>query len=276
MAVYTNMAWPDDPYGTGQLWRKEPPLLASLAACCVEDGERAVPVSYAVVYLRLHRSRPIDATDGLAFGFRAVSAINDERLPELVRMYDLDAMRARRLARIVTGHRLADDLFAVEATTDGDATGRGIRALADDWNTTGRSPQPGMALMFDTAYDLLEGGELADVAAASAIDPETIQRAFQPQRTLDLLVEAAGGIILEDSSSRLIAERELINGIVATRAAEGLAAYSTERALISALVTARHLERYTWQGDLDIGSVLATNVWDCFTSQEFTPQEQPV
>lgn len=120
------MAWPEDPYGTGQLWRAEPPLLASFAACCVDDDERAVPVSYAAVYLRLHRTTPVDATAGFAFGFRAVSATSEDDLSELVRLFDLDVMRARRLAKVVAGYRLADD---VNRSTPGTRTGTTARGL---------------------------------------------------------------------------------------------------------------------------------------------------
>jgi hypothetical protein len=55
MTVFTNMAWPDDPYGTGQLWRSEPLLLAGFGMCWAGGRGRVVsPASYAMVYLRLH------------------------------------------------------------------------------------------------------------------------------------------------------------------------------------------------------------------------------
>ena len=261
MAVYTNMAWPDDPYGTGQLWRKEPPLLASFATRCVDDDKRTVPlpVSYAVVYLRLHRSKPVDVTGGLAFGFRAVSATREHDLAELVRLYDLDAMRARRLAKIVTGHRLADDLFAVDAMTENNSIGRGIRSLADAWHNSGRSQTAGMARIFDTADECTERGELADAAVASKL-AEPIKWAFRTQQTINRFFDAACGL-----STWPVAEQ--------VHALEWLAVCSIERALINALIAARHLDRYTWEGTFGIGAALASNIWDCFTSQEFISQE---
>lgn len=246
MAVYTNMAWPDDPYGTGQLWRKEPPLLASVAVVCPDDGISAVPVSYAVTYLRLHRTRSVDATAGLPFGFRAAGATDIGARTQMVALFDLDALRARRLSKIVTGYRLTDDLYALQ-TAGGETAGRGIQALAADWGH-GRAGT-GMAVLVDVADELTEDEDLADAAAAARVDTATAQRAFQPQHT--------------------VADRSQMSG----QAEEWLAACATERALIAGLVTSRRLSRYTWDGALDVGAVLAANVWDCFPSQDFSPHE---
>jgi hypothetical protein len=47
-------------------------------------------------------------------------------------------------------------------------------------------------------------------------------------------------------------------------AARMLAALLVERALIMALVCARHLGRYNWDGTLDIADIMAASTWDCF------------
>jgi hypothetical protein len=39
--------------------------------------------------------------------------------------------------------------------------------------------------------------------------------------------------------------------------------------LIAALIAARSLERYTWEGTLDVGAALAANAGDCFPTLEF-------
>lgn len=112
MRIDTNMAWPDDPYGTGQLWRKEPWLLAAFAIGCRVQERRPHPISYAVTYLRLHRSQAIDLTPGFSFGFRVVTTSTDGERGRILDFFDLDALRARRLAKIVTGWCLADRLGA--------------------------------------------------------------------------------------------------------------------------------------------------------------------
>ncbi|TDD61639.1 hypothetical protein [Actinomadura rubrisoli] len=105
------MSWPEDPYGAGQTRRTKPRLLISTSTYTTRnDHGQAVPVSYAAVYLRLHRTQPRDATGGLVFGFRALAALTPQETAELVRLADLDLLRARRLAHILVGYGLLADL----------------------------------------------------------------------------------------------------------------------------------------------------------------------
>ena len=53
-------------------------------------------------------------------------------------------------------------------------------------------------------------------------------------------------------------------GLDETAAARMLAALMVERALIMALVCARQLGRYNWDGTLDIADIMAASTWDCF------------
>ena len=52
-------------------------------------------------------------------------------------------------------------------------------------------------------------------------------------------------------------------GLDETAAAGMLAALMVERALIMALVCARHLGRYSWEGTLNTGDIMAASTWDC-------------
>jgi len=52
-------------------------------------------------------------------------------------------------------------------------------------------------------------------------------------------------------------------GLDETAAAGMLAALMVERALIMALVCARHLGRCSWEGTLDTGDIMAASTWDC-------------
>ena len=76
MRTWTNLPWPDDPYRTGQqLYRRPAGRLAAFTTWPTVAGGRAVPLTTAIVYLPLDRSRPVSVTgQTLAFGFRAVSA----------------------------------------------------------------------------------------------------------------------------------------------------------------------------------------------------------
>ncbi|TDD61638.1 hypothetical protein [Actinomadura rubrisoli] len=54
-------------------------------------------------------------------------------------------------------------------------------------------------------------------------------------------------------------------------AREWLAVCATERALLSALIAARHLGLYHWSGNLDVATELEASVQDCFPTQKFHP-----
>jgi hypothetical protein len=260
MPAYTNMAWPEDPYGTGQLWRQEPLLLAGFAVCWARDAEQAVPASYAVVYLRLHRTRPVDLTDGVSFGFRAVVVATEDDARELVCLLDLDALRARRLAKVVAGCSLGRDLRDIGALASGDA-GRGIRGLGTAWDDPDGGG-PGLARVFDIASeDVRPGSGLAAAAASAGIDPSTVTTAFESQ----CMIDQAAGLARRPPArgSSVPQEQDMV------RSAQWLAACSTERALICAIAAGRILGRHVWEGSLDIGAAMAENTWDCYPSLDF-------
>lgn len=265
MPTYTNMAWPDDPYGTGQLWRQEPPLLAGFAVLWAGDSEEAAPVSYAVAYLRLHRTQAVDLTQGVTFGFRATAAVSSDQREELVSLFDLDALRARRLAKIVAGCFLARDLCGMGALAVGE-TGRGIRGLAAAWGCSEGSSSPGLARTFDVADENTPcGGDLLKASADIGIAPSAALRAFEQQKAIGATADIAG----EQASSENLPAGEQDS----VRSAERLAACSTERALICAIIAGRMLGRHTWNGLLNTGEAMAANAWDCYPAQDF---DQPV
>ncbi|WP_433227553.1 hypothetical protein [Actinomadura formosensis] len=304
--TYTNLAWPEDPYGTGQLWRAEPHLLAGLATCCAGvrrgDGQQPVPVAHAVVYLPLHRTRPIDADGGVEFGFRAVAAPEPAGLPELLRLADLDVLRARRLAKVVTGYALADDLRALvtavnaatgaprDAHTDGyradpraaDPLGRGLIAMAEEWPRRYATPR-GTALRLDIAHDIAcepgitghkadtgrraGGATLPQLAADAQLNIDGVRHGLIPQQVIDQaagLIDRAADPTQTGGSPPAAPPGEPPRH----QAAEWLAVCATERALLHALIAARHLHRYTWAMPLDVGAAVASCVSGCFPTQQ--------
>lgn len=255
MPAFTNMAWPEDPYGTGQLWRREPPLLAAFSVLWPTTGT-TVPAAYAVAYLRLHRTQPVDLSEGVGFGFRAVVAATSGEVPELVRLIDLDALRARRLAKVVAGYCLAGDLQRIGSLAAGDA-GRGVRGLADAWAAPGES-RPGLTQVFDL------GGrdgylDLAAVAADAGILAGSVARAFEPQPVIGVMASGAAGQAASENLGASGAEEDR------ERCAQWLAACATERALVCAVTAGRMLGRHTWDQALDIGAAMAANAWDCYS-----------
>ena len=224
MRTWTNLAWPDDPYRTGQqLYRKPPPRLAAFTTWPAVIGGQQIPATTAIVYLALHRNRPVTVTgQTLAFGFRAVSAADPAEVPAVAAVADLDLMQARRHAAVLTGYHLDKDLAALQQA-DGVTECRGLAALAGDW--AGRGPAPGRAAMFDCDLDLPGGLPLGRACQQAGISP--------------VPTSGAGN----ESCYQ--------------------ATLAVERALAIALLCAWHQGRYEWDGTLDTKTVMTASAWDC-------------
>ena len=229
MQIYTNMAWPDDPYRTGQqLYPRPAPRLAAFTVESSRARGSSTITSAAIVYLPLHRTRPVTVTGStLTFGFRAANITGEAEACALAGLADLDLSQARRHAAILTGSKLSRALAELQLLAG--ITLRGLSAVQEEW--AGRyTPARGRAAMFDCPGDL------------------------------------PGQPFLEDAcqQARLTARPgHLPAGLDDTAAMRMLAALMVERALIMALVCARHLGRYDWDGTLNIGDIMAAGTWDC-------------
>lgn len=236
MREFTNLVWPDDPYHAGQqLYHKPPPMLAAFATLWIDDDEEALPVSAAVVYLRLHRTRPVPLDTGFPFGFR-VAAAEDAHAdrPEMREVVGLDLLQARRHAAVLAGHSLADDLYGWRAA----GINRGIQAVDLLW--PGRSsPGRGLAHMVDTAHD----GEHAEE---------------------DLRQACIRAGVAPGSASHGLAPQQLIADRYASGDTRWLALAAVERALVIALVAGHGTGRCAWSGVLGISQALAAAAWDSF------------
>jgi hypothetical protein len=225
MRAWTNMTWPDDPYRTGQqLYRRPAPRLAAFATWPTLTGGQPAPVTAAIVYLPLHRTRPVTVTgQTLAFGFRASAASDMSEMRQVAAVADLDLMQARRHAAILAGYVLANDLAALRQA-DGVMVRRGLAALMDEWPRSG--PAAGLATMIDYGLDL-------------SGSPLPLRRAC------------------------LQADLDPVSAETARQDGWHPAALAVERALAIALLCARHQERYNWNGTLDTGVAMAASAWDC-------------
>jgi hypothetical protein len=224
MQTWTNLAWPDDPYRTGQqLYRRPAPRLAAFTTWPDATSGQAMPATAAIVYLPLHRTRPVTVTaHTLTFGFRAASASDPAEVPAVATVADLDLMQGRRHAAILTGYLLPNDLSALQ-DADSAAVLRGLTAVASDWGD--RQSAPGRADLFDCGLDLPGSPPLRQACQQAGISP--------------LLADA---IVGGDWHPVTLA---------------------VERALAIALLCARHQGRYEWAGTLDTETVMAAGTWDC-------------
>lgn len=157
MEIYTNMAWPDDPYRTGQqLYPRPAPRLAAFTLESSPARGSLMTTSAAIVYLPLplplHRTRPVTVTgQTLTFGFRAASITGDAEADALAAVADLDLTQARRHAAILTGCMLSSALADLQMLAG--ITLRGLSAVQEEWacrHTLAR----GRADMFDCPADL--------------------------------------------------------------------------------------------------------------------------
>jgi hypothetical protein len=224
MRTWTNLPWPDDPYRTGQqLYRKPDSRLAAFTTWPAVIGGEPAPATTAIVYLPLHRSRPVTVTaQTLTFGFRAASTSDPADVPGVAAVADLDLMQARRHAAILAGCHLADSLTVLQRA-DSTAVWRGLAAVAGDW--AARGPAPGRAALFDCDLDLPGGLALGQACQRAGISP----------------MRTAAGRHEEWHPVTL----------------------AVERALAIALLCARHQGRYEWTGTLDTRALMAASAWDC-------------
>lgn len=231
MEIYTNMAWPGDPYRTGQqLYRRPAPRLAAFTVESSRTRGSPTITSAAIVYLPLHRTRPVTVTgQTLTFGFLAASITSEAEAGALAGLADLDLSQARRHAAILTGCMLSKALAELQLLAG--ITLRGLSAVQQEW--VGRhAPVRGRAAMFDCPFDLPGQPFLEDACQQACL---TARPGCLPAGLDEL---AAAGM---------------------------LTALLVERALIMALVCARHLGRYRWEGTLDTGDVMAASTWDCLS-----------
>jgi hypothetical protein len=230
MQIYTNMAWPDDPYRTGQqLYPRPGPRLAAFSVESSRTRGSPTTTSAAIAYLPLHRTGPVTVTGPtLTFGFRAASITGETEAGTLAGLADVDLSQARRHAAILTGCMLSRTLADLQRHAG--TTLRGLSAVQEEW--AGRHALPrGRAAMFDCPFDLPGQPFLEDACQRAGL---TTGPGYLPA------------------------------GLDETAAARMLAALMVERALVMALVCARHLGRYSWDGTLDIADIMAAGTWDCF------------
>lgn len=230
MQIYTNMAWPDDPYRTGQqLYPRAAPRLAAFTVESSRTRGSPTTTSAAVVYLPLHRTGPVTVTGPTpTFGFRAASITGESETGALAGLADLDLSQARRHAAILTGCMLSRTLADLQRRAG--TTLRGLSAVQEEWR--GRHALArGRAAMFDCPFDLPGQPFLEDACQQACL---TAGLGYLPA------------------------------GLDEAAAARMLAALMVERALIMALVCGRHLGRYSWEGTLDIADIMAASTWDCF------------
>ncbi len=223
MRTYTNMTWPDDPYRTGQQLYRRP--VPRLAAFTAER-----------------------------------TATGDRLVPSAVAIVYLPLHRTQ--AMNAAEQTLT---FGFRAASTGDpADLPALAVLADLDLMQARRHAAVLAghLLADDLATLQQPGDAAALRGLAAVQREWVARGKGVGRaaTFDC------GLDLPRTPSLELACQQA--GIAADSGADGTdgraaVTLAVERALMIALVCARHQGRYNWAGTLRMGPVLAAATWDC-------------
>jgi hypothetical protein len=241
MLTYSNMAWPEQPYGASQRpFGQAPRLLAAIALEWAKHEAVEVPLCASIVYVRVARRDTIGLDErAFAFGFRTAYADQPVDASALVRLVDTDLVRSRVHARVLAAYGFADQLAALRVAA-GRTTVPGVTAVERVWSERGQV-QRGRARLFDTHQDT--SPQPVGLAAAC--------------RDLGLEVDLAGPGV---SAELHAAYQRTANPAVAER----LALSNLRNTLSVALVTLATLNLYRWDGPVTVDKLLHANAWDCF------------
>ena len=228
MREFTNLAWPETPFGAEQ--RPFGKHIDMLTACTFEwtnepDVWRTVPVVVSLVYLRIRRRGNTQqvSDDTLSIGFRAAVIEDRSEVPALLTLADRALTRARRHAAIMAGHWLRPDLTRLNACSA--VPLRGVDGVLSAWADRTET-QRGLAVMIDTGSEANKTG--ADICMS-----------------------------LEPVAER-VPDCPGCTGQVAQRA--------LARCLGVGLTAALHTSRYTWEGSFCVPEAIERAGWDVLLS----------
>ncbi|MDQ7905970.1 hypothetical protein RB614_15770 [Phytohabitans sp. ZYX-F-186] len=226
MRDYTNLQWPEAPFGAEQRpFGQHHDMLAAFAVDWTSLDAGLLPVAAATVYLRVrrHGTAAQAGEQSLSIGFRATVIEEPAEAPHLLTLTDRALTRARRHAVILAGHHLDNDLTCMGALSTTPL--RGAAGVLAAWaNRTVK--ERGVALMIDTAAEARTTGVELDMP----LDPV-------PESVPDCPGCAAR-----------------------------LARCVLARCLAVGLTAAVHAGRYRWEGTFHVGDAIDRAAWDLLSA----------
>ena len=225
MRNFTNLSWPDGPYGSEfRPFGKREHLLTAVAVDWTYIPE-TVPVSVSVVYLRVRPATTLHVDEkSLTIGFHTTAIESGHETDTQLAHLDKVLVGARRHATILAGHRLQDDLTQVLKLTDWRLPG--VQGVSEAW-TDRHAKGRGIAHMLDTCLDVPES-ERPELDVS--LDPLTI----------------------------------VDDGRMDYDLAAVIAVRSLARCLAIGLTAAVHTGRFRWDGAFSAQAVIANAAWDVF------------
>jgi hypothetical protein len=227
MREFTNLLWPEEPFGADlRPFGNPTPMVAAFAVDWATDGR---PAAAAVAYLRGKRAGTVEVSAAtLNPGFVAVVPETDGDVGAIADWFDRALVRARVKAHLLAGHDLQDTLTPMKKLVD--VPMAGVTGVANCWAdrpATARTAK--VARMLDTALDLPDPLEAAARLGTTILGP--VEPIIWPRGTHE-------------------------QSHTAFRCAA--------RALAIGLAAARHTGSYRWADELNVPTALAHAAWDIF------------
>lgn len=258
MREYTNLGWPDTPFGADKRpFPRKVHLIAATAVQWAANGRRLVPAAAALVYLpvRPHHSLLL-LPETLHIGYRVAVAGDPAEAVGLVTLIDGHLVQGRRHATVLAVHDWKEDADELGTWAAGETPG--ITAVAAA--LASREPaERGTAQVTDTSRD---------IAAPTATLPEACDR-----HGLDITLGDGGLLSLAEARA---AYQEVTAGpgeAVRDSAAQALGLSVLCQGLVTALLAAEAAGRCTWTPPFPVDQVLGNVAWDAFP--EILPRRAP-
>jgi hypothetical protein len=230
MRDYTNLNWPDGPFGAEfRPFGRPSKLLTAVAIGWTSTGAYravSVPVAACSVYLRIRAAQTLDVSgDTLAVGFRVTVVEAQEDTEDQLGVVDRCLIGARRHAAILAGQYLERDLDRLDQVANRRLPGViGVREAWAARSVKGR----GLATMIDTGLDLT-GQSLPLDAPLDLPQVMTI-----PETAAD---------------------------------ASRVAQHALQCCLAIGLTAAAHAGRMTWTHTFPVVAAVSTTAWDVFAAR---------
>lgn len=249
MRQFTNLCYPDTPFGSvGTPWRRTGAWMTGVSVLWGEaGGEPPVIMGAAMVFAKVHRTRPLPVSVDLAqFGYRILVP---EKLGEndaLRKVLDDTLVQARRKAQFIAWHNGADDLHVLRSLPRPDGTPRdpGIESVVEAWGKRDVR-DPSAARCVDSSHDLGPAGPIADTALAHGLAP----------------MAAFAGTTQQDHAQEVC--EALTEGRYLAAELGVLAASVLSSAVTAMLLGGKAVQRLEWyEPPLDVTAYIRPVAWD--------------
>jgi hypothetical protein len=250
---YTNLGWPQTPFGADKRpFPRNVHLIAATAVQWADDGDRAVPIAAGLVYLPVQRAGTrLVSPETLHVGYRVAVLDDPAESPAVIDLIDGNLVQARRHAAALAVHCWLDDSAALRTWAAGDTPG--ISAVTAAWADR-RIAERGIARVIETSADIQDGS--ISLPAAS-------------QRHGLSITHGVGGLLspaeIQATYEQVFSDPDTqFSQVERDDTAEALGLSALYQGLLTALLAAEEIGRCTWNRPFPVDEVLADVAWDAF------------